>query len=151
MAELVNDAGTLRFALVQAGEDEQGQVLGAAGLEYLDRRDGGWWPLLRLPVVRLPRASLEELQHEIASLLSGTKPGFSWRPGEGDPVALQFGAASGGAIVEVGLDVGVFLEEATGVPKRPEAELALFRFHALVPSLVLFSQGLRSEFSGPPP
>jgi hypothetical protein len=146
MAELVNDAGALRFRLVLADREKSGRVLGSVALEYLDRRDRTFWPLVRLPVVHLSKLALDELRAEIRAFTSGASPGFAWRPGEGDPVALQLGGAEGDAItVEVGFDIGLFLEEAAGVPRRPGAELALFRFAVPLSSLLRFSEALRVE------
>jgi len=146
MADLVNDGGTLRLALVLAGREAEGpRAVAAAGLEYRDRRDGAWWPLLRLPALRLPTAALQALRDELLAFLRGDQPGFAWSSGDGGPLAIQLGRAEGGAVVEVGLDVSLFLEEVAGAKRREQAELALFRFRALVPARVVFSERLRAE------
>jgi hypothetical protein len=151
MAELANDSGALRFALavvaLAAPTDVGGaHVLATAGLEHLDRRDGEWWPLVRLPPLRLPVAALDALQAHLADLLRGGE-GFAWRPGEGAAVALQVGAAPGGAVVEVGLDLGALLADVAGAPHRPDAELALFRFQVRQAELVRFSDVLARELA----
>ncbi len=154
MSELANDSGSLRFALEIAGRapappappgEPPGRLLATAGLQYHDRRDGEWWPLVRLPVVYVERASLQELLRALRELLQGSAPGFAWRPGDDAMVGLQLGATPGGAVVEVGLDLGAFLAEAAGAPRRPEAELALFRFRAAQRDLVRFSEELALE------
>jgi hypothetical protein len=155
MAELRNDAGVLRFALEIAGRGTPppgdtgppggGRLLAAAGLEYLDRRDGEWWPLLRLPVLYLSQGSARRLLEEAGALLRGTSPGFAWQPDDDPAVGLQLGPAPGGAVVEVGLDLGAFLAEVAGAPRRPEAELALVRFRAAQADLVRFAEALGRE------
>jgi hypothetical protein len=45
----------------------------------------------------------------------------------------------------VGLDLGAFLAEAAGAPRRPEAELALVRFRAAQADLVRFADALGRE------
>jgi hypothetical protein len=158
MAELRNDSGALRFAVdlvrleasPQAfpGTGAKGAepfVVGSAGLEYLDRRDGEWWPFVRLPVLHLPVRALEGLTSQLAELLRGGSAGFAWRPGDDAAAGLQLGAAPGGALAEVGLDLGAFLAEFAGVPRRPDTELALFRFRCAQADLVRFSDALARE------
>jgi hypothetical protein len=154
MAELRNDSGALRFGLALAaraqgtGLPEPGagaSLLAAAGLEYLDRRDGDWWPLARLPVLYLPADAVEGLKGQLLAFLAGATPGFAWRPGEGAALGLQLGAVPGGAVVEVGLDLGGFLAESAGVAPRTGGELALFRFRSEQPALVLFADQLGQE------
>lgn len=150
MAVLANDAGTLRFALGLAdrapGDAPGGDALvAAAALEYLDRRDGGWWPIVRLSPIRLAAAAVEGLRADLAGFLRGGAEGFSWRPADEPPVGLQVGAGPGGLVAELGLDLGRFLAEAGGAPHRPGAELALFRFAVTQASLVVFCEGLDRE------
>lgn len=157
MAELRNDSGALRFAvelvsregppevLPRAEGAGQGSILATAGLEYLDRRDGEWWPLVRLPVLHLPAQAVRQLASQLSQFLRGGSPGFAWRSGDDAAAGLQFGASPGGAVVEVGLDLGAFLSESAGVPQRPDAELALFRFPATQAELVRFSDALSRE------
>lgn len=158
MAELRNDSGALRFAVelvslesppspVAGGAADGGEqlVLGAAGLEYLDRRDGEWWPFVRLPVVHLPVRAIEALAARLGEFLRGGSAGFAWRPGDDAPAGLQLSSSPGGAVVEVGLDLGAFLAELAGAPRRPDAELALFRFRCVQADLVRFSDALARE------
>ena len=159
MAELRNDSGALRFAVELVSRETppelapgtglaggvRGFILASAGLEYLDRRDGEWWPLVRLPVVHLPAAEAERLASQLSEFLRGGSPGFVWRPGDDAPAGLQIRASPGGAVVEVGLDLGVFLAESAGATRRPDAELALFRYRATQADLVRFSDALARE------
>ncbi len=158
MAELRNDSGALRLAIELVGQASArpglapGAVdpadrllLASAGIEYLDRRDGEWWPLVRLPALHVPLRKAEGLLSGVADLLRGTSTGFAWRLEDDAAVAIQLGAAPGGAVVEVGIDLGVFLAEAAGAPRRPEAELALFRFRSAQVDLVRFSGALARD------
>ncbi len=159
MAELRNDSGALRFAVdlvareasaeilpaAETSHPGHGSILASAGLEYLDRRDGEWWPLVRIPVLHIPAHAAERLASQVADFLRGGVTGFAWRPGDDAAAGLQVGAAPGGAVVEVGLDLGAFLAESAGVPRRLDAELALFRFRATQGDLVRFSDALVRE------
>ena len=155
MADLPNDSGAIRFVLTlvarEGGERAPGgpapgeRVLSTAGLEYLDARDGEWWPLVRLPPVRLEGTAIDRLLADQSELLRGSSPGFAWRPAPDAALALQLGATPGGAILEVGLDLGAFLADAAGVPWRSDSELALFRFRASQASLVRFADALARE------
>jgi len=161
MAELRNDSGSLRLALDLAGgaptppalpgEQGEGWLLASARLQTHDRRDGEWWPLVGLPVIYLSRCSLEELLRALRALLQGGSPGFAWRPGDDALIGLQLSATPAGAAVEVGLDLGAFLAEVAGVPRRPGAELSLFRFLAAQADLVRFSDALALELGAPGP
>jgi hypothetical protein len=158
MAELRNDSGALRFTVELVSRENpprslpgpgaaggDASILATAGLEYLDRRDGEWWPFVRLPVLHLPLPAVEGLASQLAELLRGATSGFAWRPADDAPAGLQVGAAPGGAVAEVGFDLGAFLEESAGVPRRPDAELALFRFRCAQADLVRFSDALTRE------
>jgi hypothetical protein len=127
------------------GPGTEGSLLATAGLEYLDRRDGEWWPFVRLPVLHLPVPAVERLAAQLAEFLRGATPGFAWRPGDDAVAGLQVGAAPGGAIAEVGLDLGAFLAESAGAPRRPDTELALVRFRCAQADLVRFSDALSRE------
>jgi hypothetical protein len=150
MAELVNDAGALRFALVvggrEAGTDAaHGRLLVSGGVEYRDARDEEWWPVVRLPPAYVPPGALEGLVSGIREVLQGAMPGFAWRPAADAAIALQLGAAPDGLVAEVGLDVGAFLAEVSGVPHRLDAELALFRFRVSTEGAVRFADALARE------
>ena len=159
MADLRNDTGSMRFALAlvardgsgrdppaeEGGAAPAGRVLVTAGLDYLDARDAEWWPMVRLPPLHFEIEVVERLLAEQSELLRGASPGFAWRPGDGASVALQIGSAPGGALVEVGLDLGGFLADTARVALRVEADLALFRFRALQQDLVRFAGALADE------
>jgi hypothetical protein len=150
MAELRNDAGVLRFALEIAGREAGapgGRLLVTAGLEYRDARDEGWWPVVRLPVLYLAADGVRGLAGLVAALVGGAPDGFAWRP-EDDPLfGLQLGPVPGGAVAEIGVDLGAFLAEVAGAPHRPDAELGLFRFRASQADLVRFADGLAGELA----
>ena len=156
MAELRNDRGALRCALTLAGRVSPApggggagegplELLASAGIEYLDARDGEWWPLVRLPPLRVAAAQIDELLAGTAALLRGQDEGFAWRTAEEGPLAVQLGAAQGGAVVEIGIDLSGFLAEAAGMGGAPGGELALFRFRAAQAELVRFSDALGRE------
>ena len=128
-----------------AGGPAAGRVLATAGLEYLDRRDGEWWPLVRLPVLYLAPEAAQRLAEEARALVHGQSQGFSWRPEDDPVVGLQLGPAPGGAVVEVGVDLGAFLAEVAGTPRRAESELGLFRFRAAQADLVRFADAIGRE------
>jgi hypothetical protein len=153
MAELVNDAAALRFVLDvaarEAGTDAaHGRLLVGGGVEYLDARDREWWPMLRLPPAYIPPGAVESLVSGVREVLQGATPGFAWRPTPDAAIALQLGTVPGGFVVEVGLDVGAFLGDVAGVPRRLDAELALFRFHASTEAIVRFADALAREVAG---
>ena len=170
MAVLPSDTGALRFRLqvvqresparepgpAQEGGPPAGRLLASAGVGYLDRRDGEVWPVVHLPVIYLAGEAVRSLSVALADLVAGAAPGFSWQSGPDGALGLQVGegdrAAPGGAwTVEVGLDLAPFLAEAAGAPRRPGAELALFRFLATRASVVAFADALRREIEGPRP
>ncbi len=153
MAELRNDSGALRFTLEAVAREgappgagpSAGRLLATAGLEYLDQRDREWWPLLRLPALRLAAASYDALRDALGEYLRGGSAGFTWRPEGGGAFAVQLGPDAGGAVLEIGIDLGAFLSEVAGVPLRPASELALFRFRSAQADLVRFSDALGRE------
>lgn len=156
MAELRNDRGALRCALTLAGRASPAgppggsaagptlELLATAAVEYHDARDGEWWPLVRLPPLRVTAAQIDELLAATAALLRGEGEGFAWHAGAEAPLAVQLGATAGGAVVEIGLDLSGFLAEAAG-GGGPGGELALFRFRTAQADLVRFSDALASE------
>jgi hypothetical protein len=165
MAVLDSDTGALRFRLdfvdreapvrgpvavvAQDGSVPAGRLLATAAVEYLDRRDGERWPVVRLPVLFVAPEAVKALVEGLAALLQGIQPGFAWQSGADSAVGVQMGtpegAAPGTLLVEIGMDLGVFLAEAARTPRRPGSELALFRFPATRAAAVAFADGLRSE------
>jgi hypothetical protein len=162
MADLLNDTGALRFGMALAGRErplagqgalgsalsQPGRVLCTVALEYLDQSDGQFWPFIRVPVVWMPPDALESLLEGISALVRGESAGFSWQPGEHAPMGLQIGsegAPIGGLQIELGLDLGAFLAEVAGSPRRPGGELALFRFLTTQAAMVRFGDLLRTE------
>jgi len=165
MAELPNDIRTLRLRVdlvdretrspgplpVASGEGPvpSGRLLGAAAVEYLDRRDGEWWPLAELPVLYLSAEEFRSLSGQLEGFLRGAVAGFAWQCGEGGALGLQLGAAAeppgGPLVLEVGIDLSLFLAEAGQAPLRRGAELALFRWLATRPAAVAFAEALRRE------
>src|SRR5215208_1953599 len=88
------------------------RVLATAALEWLDARDGEWWPFVTLPPLWLD-------------------------PGAAGAVGLQLGAVEGGGlVVEVGLDLGRYLADVSGLQPRAGGEAALFRFPLQAEDLV---------------
>ena len=151
MPELPNDTGALRLALSLVARDgPSGRILATVAIEYLDRRDGEWWPVVRLPPLYLEGQAVERLLGGATDLLRGSTAGFAWRPSEASPVGLQFGTVPGGATVEVGVDLGHFLADVAGVALRADAELALFRWRVQQGDLVRFSDALTSELRALP-
>jgi hypothetical protein len=171
MAALPNDTGSLWFRLdlvdreapvrgpipvvTEDGRLPSGRLLASASVEYLDRRDGERWPVVRLAVLWVAPDSARALVAGLSDVLQGSAPGFAWQSGEDAAVGLQVGAPSvaagapqGAFQVEVGLDLAPFLSEVAGVPRRPASELALFRFAATRPALVAFADAVRAEAEG---
>jgi hypothetical protein len=153
----VSDSGALRLALElvqregssrpQLGEPPPAaRLLSTAALEYLDQRDAAWWPLVRLPPLRLDAAGIDALVAGLREVLQGAAPGFAWQSGAAAALGLQLGAAEGGGlVVEVGFDLGPFLADASGLPVRAGGELALFRFAAAPADAVRFAGALEAQ------
>jgi hypothetical protein len=168
VAHLLNDTGVLRLRIDLVGGEspprtpqaapaapEPGghRVLASLAVESRDARDGEWWALVRLPVVYLAPGGVQELVAGLADLLQGGTQGFAWRSGEDGVLGLQIGAPEGGAgplVIEVGLDLGLFLAESAGTPWRRGAELALFRWPVGRAGAVAFADALRRESDGLP-
>ncbi len=151
MAELRNDNGALRVALALVAREQGGErVLATVAVESLDRRDGEWWPLVRLPPLHVSAGALRALSGDLRRLVRGAKPGFAWSPAEGSSFGLQLSATAGGAQLEVGLDLGGFLADTAGVPPRADSELVLFRWRVLQQDLVLFADALGRELEALP-
>ena len=165
MAVLHNESKTLRFCLelverevppVVPGQPalppEAIRVLGSAGMEFFDRRDGSFWPFIRLPVVYYAGTDPTELVGSIRELCSLKVPGFAFRTGSNHDVALQVGRQEGGGfIVEVGIDLATYLLETTGAQGEPGRELAMFRFVTTTAELVTFADQLKQEMGRLPP
>jgi hypothetical protein len=133
---------------LRAGEEAPARLLATAGLEWLDRRDAEWWPFVRLPPLRLDAGNVEALVAGLRDVLQGAAPGFAWQSGEPAAFGAQIGAVDGGALVEIGLDLGAFLADASGLPPRGGGELALFRFQVASPDVVRFAAELEAQLRG---
>ena len=147
MADLVSDSGAIRLRLDPVQREAGGRILASASLEYRDARDGDWWPLVRLPVVHLAPGAVEALVEGFQELLRGAVPGFAWQGGDG-ALGLQAGVAEGQGellLLEVGLDLALFLAESSGTPRREGAEAALFRWPLTRAGAVAFAGALRTE------
>jgi hypothetical protein len=158
----MNDSGALRLALdlvqretarAEPGVGQPGgqapapRLLATATLEWLDGRDREWWPFVRLPPLWLDADVVEALVAGLREVLQGATPGFAWQSGEGGAFGLQVGAGASGATVEVGLDLGPFLADASGLPARSGGELALFRFVAGPADVVRFAGALEAQLA----
>jgi hypothetical protein len=166
VALLPNDTGVLRLRIDLVGRESgprsaaaappaeppgASRVLASAAIESRDARDGEWWPVVRLPVVYLAPGGVEELAAGLSDLLQGRTPGFAWRSGEDGALGVQVGEVAAGSpllLAEVGLDLGLFLAESAGTPRRSGAELALFRWPVGRAAAVSFADALRSESDG---
>ncbi len=168
MAVLDSDTGALRFRLdlvdreapvrgpvsvmAQDGSVPAGRLLATAAVEYLDQRDGERWPIVRLPVLFVAPEAVKGLVEALAGLLRGNDTGFAWQSGEDSTVGVQMGAPEGAApgalLAEIGMDLSLFLSEASRTPRRPASELALFRFPTTRAAAVSFADTLRSELEG---
>lgn len=165
MAVLHNSAKSLRFSLelvdrevppVVPGQPplpaEAIRVLGSVGMEYYDRRDASFWPFLRLPVIYYGGNDAAELVASIRDLCSLKVPGFAFRTGTTQDVAVQIGRQEdGGFIVEVGIDLASYLLETTGTQGDPGRELAMFRFITTTSELVKFADQIKQEIERLPP
>jgi|GEM_PF-1371678 len=165
MADLPSDTGSLRLRLdavtreaalrgpgllpASDGRPASGRLLMTVALDYLDRRDGERWPLVHLPVVYVSGESVRALAAGLGDVCAGSVPGFAWQSGEEAALGIQVGRPEGTPegtfLAEVGLDLSSFLSDAAGTPRRPGAELALFRFPVARAALVVFAAALRSE------
>lgn len=165
MAVLHNTAKSLRFSLelvdrevppVVPGQPplpaEAIRVLGSVGMEYYDRRDASFWPFLRLPVIYYGGNDAAELVASIRDLCSLKVPGFAFRTGTTQDLAVQIGRQEdGGFIVEVGIDLASYLLETTGTQGDPGRELAMFRFITTTSELVKFADQIKQEIERLPP
>jgi hypothetical protein len=150
MADLPSDSGAIRLRLDPVQREAGGRILASAAIEYRDARDGEWWPLVRLPVLHLHPGAADSLVAGMRDLLQGTVPGFAWQAGDGS-LGLQVGVAEGQGtllLAEVGVDLGLFLAESAGTPRREGAEAALFRWPVTRAAGVAFADALRGEAGG---
>jgi hypothetical protein len=168
VALLPNDTGVLRLNLDLVGRETgprapgagaeappaaPTRVLASVTLESRDARDGEWWPLVRLPVVYVAAGGVQELVAGLLEVLQGAVPGIAWSSGDDGALGLQLGAPEGGTgllLAEVGIDLGLFLAESAGTPRRAGAELALFRWPVRRADAVSFADALRRESDGLP-
>jgi hypothetical protein len=147
MADLANDSGVIRLRVEPVTREAGGRILASVALEYRDARDGEWWPLVRLPVVHLSPGGTDALVSALQDLLQGVVPGFAWQSGDG-ALGVQIGVPDGQGdllVVEVGMDLALFLAESAGVPRREGAEAALFRWPVTRGAAVAFADALRRE------
>jgi hypothetical protein len=101
-------------------------------------------------VIHLGPGAADVLVSALQDVLGGSAPGFSWEAGDGS-IGLQIGVPEGqGALLlaEVGMDLGLFLAESAGAPRREGAEAALFRWPVTRGAAVAFAGVLRSECDG---
>ncbi len=159
MAVLHSDAKTLRFFFELVDREvppampgqapppvEAMRVIGTAGVEFFDRRDDQFWPFIRLPVIRCATADGHDLIHSLKDLCSAKVPGFVFRTGEQNELALQLARQEGGGFVaEVGIDLASFLLEVSRVQLEPGRELAMFRFTTSTAEVVRFADQLKQE------
>ncbi|MFZ5471181.1 MAG: hypothetical protein ACOZIN_17300 [Myxococcota bacterium] len=172
MAVLHNDAKNLRLFVelvdrevpaVVPGQPapaaSQVRVLGTAGVEFFDRRDQSFWPFIRLPVVYFGGDDGPSLVRSLRDVCSLKTPGFVFRSGAQDELAvhvspLPLGEGKGegrGFLIEVGIDLAAYLFETSGLSGEPGRELALFRFSASTAELVRFADQLKQELQQLPP
>jgi hypothetical protein len=165
MAVLHNDAKTLRLSLELVDREvtplipgqppvpaDAMRVLGSAGVEFYDRRDASYWPFIRLPVLYYAGTDPTELVSSIRDLCSLKVPGFAFRTGTAQDLAVQVGRHdAGGFVVEVGIDLATYLFETTGTQGEPRRELAMFRFITNTAELVRFADQLKQEIERLPP
>jgi hypothetical protein len=86
----------------------------------------------------------------LQDVLQGLAPGFAWQSGDG-ALGLQVGVPEGQGsllVAEIGMDLGLFLAESAGAPRREGAEAALFRWPVTREGAVAFAGGLRGEVEG---
>ncbi len=151
MAELLNDTRSLRFELTFAGRESPralgGRLICSAALEYFDQRDHQYWPFIRIPFLYLTQEAAASLYEGIAEVLRAGAPGFAWQSGEDPILGIQLGAGGNASeiLIEVGVDLGAFLAESAGTPRRG-GELALFRFASNPAAMVEFADDYKREW-----
>lgn len=155
MPHLLSDSGAMRLSLrlVQrettrgqpGSEPPPGRVLTTAAIEWIDQRDAEWWPFVRLPPLWVDEDALAALGDGTRELLQGAVPGFSWQAGTS--LGLQLGLVEGAAVVELGVDLGPFLADASGLRSPAAGEAALFRFGVKLAELVRFAGEVEAELA----
>lgn len=141
MAYLHNDTRTLRLHLEWVDQERQPphRRLGTAAIEFYDRRDQEYWPMVRLPILYADPEETARFDSQLKDLCSGRVDGLSLTLGAQSELAFQAAKqADQSYLIEVGLDLAPYLQEASGKPLEPGRELALFRFHASMAAMVLF-------------
>ncbi len=127
-------------------------MLGTAGVEFYDRRDKSFWPFIRLPVIYYGGGDGAALVQSIRDLCSLKIPGFAFRTGTQNDLAIQIGRQEdGGFLVEVGIDLAPYLFETSGLQGEPGRELALFRYITSTAELVVFADQVKQELQRLPP
>jgi hypothetical protein len=148
MAVIHNPNRTLRFSfdLVDLSTKDQAFIATAA-VEFFDKRDQDFWPMLRLPVVRMSIEDGAALVNAIRDVCSQSRPGFSFRTGVTEELQLNVLRDGPTAAIEIGMDLSAYLKETTGISSPAGRELALFRFDAGLTELVVFGDALASKQS----
>ena len=146
MPALHNPNRTLRFCLDVADfSSREHSFVCTAAVEFFDRRDDGFWPFLRLPVLSVTRDDALGLVEAIRGVCSRARPGFSLRTGALNELSLQLGREGEAFAVEVGVDLAPYLLETSGIRSQMGTELSLFRFGTTLTELVVFADAIASS------
>lgn len=121
MPSLTDVTGGLTFVLQLAEKLPDGRFLATASIEARDTRDPEPWPLVHLPVIRVAPQELAPIETWVSGPLE-------LRLGEHHEVAFRLVPTETGALAEVGLDLGPWLQALTQRSGPPGQHLALFRF-----------------------
>lgn len=147
MAFLTNRSAALRFALrfIQKEKGSE-RVLGSAEIEYLDRRDNSYWPVLRLPVLYIHRADGLDISDAVKDLCRKGRDGFSVTLGADQELAIQMARTDEDVfLVELGMDLASVFSQVSGKQSAVGEELSLFRLLCHTRDLVVFASQLREE------
>jgi hypothetical protein len=148
MPAIHNPNRTLRFSLELADfAAKDSAFVCTAAVEFFDRRDNQFWPIVQLPVLRMSQADGHALTDAMRGVCDMSRPGFSFRTGAMEELQLQLGREPSGVAVEVGFDLAAYLMESAGVRSEPGRELALFRFSAELRELVVFGDGIEARIA----
>lgn len=146
MPAIANPTRTLRFSLELADFSAQdGAFVCTAAVEFYDRRDNEFWPMVRLPVLKMAQPDGHALVSAARDVCSQKRPGFSLRTGATEELQLQIGRDENGVSVEVGVDLSAYLREVSGRLAERGRELALFRFTAELSELVVFGKAVEDR------